>query len=468
MLSPEKESKSMRNCKAFDYIREIRDYAVEKGIQACFHLHIEKSHLMRIGNSSVSLNTSEHLYRLQIEVLKGRKTGNHTQMGAIESAGYVKRALDIAIEKAEFGFENNYQPLLKGPSENIEKSDQYDESLENLDSDYKVKFFKRIIEESGTQYSYSGSWSSGSVEIFMISTANKYEAWHLGTDQKLIMVLQHPVKRWELKKELSSWRLKDFKEEDVINQFKGLLPVYENNEGYKIEPGEYTVAFGAGAISELLFACTEIGFSGHAYEDKESWLCKNKIGDKIADKSITITDDPDSDLVFGMAFDDAGTKRKKFPLIENGVFKGLMYSIQTAAKYNKPLTGHTLLYVNNVVLEKGNDNPDLLESLKGLGKVLYIPDIHYVGMPSPTKGILTGSSRYNAVLIEDGNIIAPLFSCRITERVGKIFNNIIRISSKSESYNMSNTYDRRSPFALGMPSYIVAKNVMMTDSADSF
>ena len=73
----------MRNCKAFDYIREIRDYAASKGIQASFHLHIEKSHLMRIGNSSVSLNTSEHLYRLQIEVLKDKKIGNHTQMGAI-------------------------------------------------------------------------------------------------------------------------------------------------------------------------------------------------------------------------------------------------------------------------------------------------------------------------------------------------------------------------------------------------
>ena len=458
----------MRNCKAFDYIREIRDYAASKSIQASFHLHIEKSHLMRIGNSSVSLNTSEHLYRLQIEVLKDKKIGNHTQMGAIESADYVKKALDIAVEKAEFAFENNYQPLLKGPQENIEKSNQYDEELENLDSDYKVEFFKRIIEESGNQYSYSGSWSSGSIEIFMVSTANKFEAWHLGTDQKLIMVLQHPIKRWELKKELSSWRLKDFKAEDVINHFKSLLPVYENNDGYKIEPGEYIVAFGPGAISEFLFACTEIGFSGHAYEDKESWLCKNKIGDKISDELVTITDNPESDLVFGLAFDDAGTKRYKYPLVEKGIFKGLMYNIQTAAKYNKPLTGHTLTYISNVVLETGKDDADLLESVKNLGRVLYIPDIHYVGIPSPTKGILTGSSRYNAVLIENGKIIAPLFSCRITERIGKIFSNIIRISRKSESYNLSNTYDRRSPFALGMPSYIVAKNVNMTDSADSF
>lgn len=458
----------MRNCKSFDYIREIRDYAANKGIKASFHLHIEKSHLMRIGNSSVSLNTSEHLYRLQIEVINGKKIGNHTQMGAIESVDYVKKALEIAVKKAELAFDTDYQPLLKGPKENIEKCDQYDEELNNLDSDHKVEFFKKIIEKTGQQYSYSGSWSSGSIEVFIVSTENKFEAWHLGTDQQFIMVLQHPQKRWELKKDLSSWKLSDFKVEDVVNHFKSLLPVYENNEGYSIEPGEYTVAFGPGAISEFLFAFTEIGVSGHSYEDKESWLCNNKIGDKIASEKVTIVDNPDSDLVFGLKFDDAGTSRSRYPLIEKGIFKGLMYNIQTAAKYNKPLTGHTLTYINNSVLEPGTDDENLLEAIKGLGKVLFIPDLHYVGIASPTKGILTGSSRYNAVLIEDGIIKAPLFSCRITERVGKIFNNIIKMSSKSVSFNMSNTYDRRSPFALGMPSYIVAKNVSITDCAESF
>ncbi len=458
----------MRNCKAFDYIREVRDYAISKGINASFHLHIENSHLMRLGNSSVSLNTSEHLYRLQIEVLDGKKIGNHTRMGMIDSSEDVKKAFEVAVENAKYAHENSYQPILKGPSENIEKSDQYDETLENLDSDYKVNFFKKIIEKSGSQFNYSGSWSSGSIEVFMVSTANRFEAWHLGTDQNILVVLQHPQKRWELKKELSSWRLKDVHADDVINHFINLLPVYENNEGYKIEPAEYTVAFGPGAISEFLFAFTEIGFNGQAYEDKQSWLCHNKIGDKIANESVTLTDNPDSDLVFGLAFDDAGTKRNKFPLIEKGLFKGIMYSIQNAAKYNKTLTGHTLTYINNAVLEPGNDDPNILEAVKDLGKVLYIPDIHYVGIASPTKGILTGSSRYNAVLIENGKIVAPLFSCRITERIGKIFNNIVRMSSESISFNLSNTYERRSPFALGMPSYIVAKNVMMTDSADSF
>ena len=122
----------MRNNKIFDYIREVRDYAVKKGIKASFHLHIEKSHLMRIGNSSVSLNTSEHLYRLEIEVLNGKKIGNHTQMGAITSTEYVKKAFDIAVEKASIALENHYQPFLKGPKENIEKFNQYDEKLEHL------------------------------------------------------------------------------------------------------------------------------------------------------------------------------------------------------------------------------------------------------------------------------------------------------------------------------------------------
>ena len=389
-------------------------------------------------------------------------------MGSITSTEYVKKALDVAVEKAAYAFENHYQPILKGPKENIEKSNQFDESLENLDSDYKVNFFKKVIEESGSQYNYSGSWSSGSIEVFMVSTANDFEAWHLGTDQKILIVLQHPIKRWELKQELSSWRLNDVKPEEVIDQFKSLLPVYENNEGCKIEPGEYTVAFGPGAISEFLFAFTEVGVNGQAYEEKHSWLCHNKIGDKISGESVTITDNPDSDYVFGLAFDDAGTKRNKYPLIENGILKGLMYSIQTSARFNKPLTGHTLTYINNVELETGKDNENILEAVKDLGKVLYIPDLHYIGIPSPTKGILTGSSRYNAVLIENGKIVAPLYSCRVTERLGKIFNNLIRISSKKTSYNLSNTYERRSPFALGMPSYIVSKDVMITDSADSF
>lgn len=458
----------MKDSKAFEYIRTVRDNAKRNGIDACFSLHEEKSNLMRLGNSSVSLNTSEHLIRLDIYVQIGKKSGHHTQMGFVESADYVQTAFDIAYEKALNAYESNYQPYLPGPTENMENSAQYDSKVESLDTDYKVEFFKKIIQETGKDYNYSGSWSSGSVEKFIISTKNDCEAWHLGTDQQFIMVLKHPEKKWELKSALSGWQLEDLKTDDAISYFKNLIPVYENNEGFKVEPGKYTVAFGPGAISELLFAATEIAFNGQAFEEKQSWLCNNRIGDKIAQDVVTIVDDPSSRLVFGLNFDDAGTKRTSFPLVENGIFKGIMYDDVTAARYGKSLTGHTLMAVNNAVMKAGKDNPNILEAVKDLGKVIFIPDIHYVGIPSPTKGILTGSSRYNAVLIENGVMKAPLYSCRITERVGNIFNSIIKMSAEEVSFNLSNTYDRRTPFALGMPSYFVAKDVSITDSSDSF
>lgn len=458
----------MRNSKVFDYIRNVRDKAAVKGINAFFLLHIEKSHLMRLGNSSVSLNTSEHLTRLDIEVLDGKKTGFHSVMGEINSESFVEEALKIAVDKASLAFENNYQPRISGLVKNIEKSNQFDERVENLDSDYKVDFFKKVIDQTGSQYSYSGSWSSGSIEKFLVSTENKFEAWHLGTDQQMIIVLQHPTKKWELKSLLSGWRLDDLKVEDAVNYFKELLPVYENSNGYKIEPGEYTVAFGPGSISEFLFASTDIAFNGQCFEEKQSWLCHNKVGDKIAPEFINFFEDPDSDLVFGYNFDDVGTPRSRYPLIENGIFKGLMYDIQTASRYKKELTGHSLLYTNNAVLQAGKDTPNILEAVKDLGKVIFIPDLHYTGIPSPTKGVITGSSRYNAVLIENGKMVAPLFSCRLTEKISKIFNNIIKMSKESVSFNLSNTYERRTPFALGMPSYIVCEKIMITDSADSF
>jgi hypothetical protein len=46
--------------------------------------------------------------------------------------------------------------------------------------------------------------------------------------------------------------------------------------------------------------------------------------------------------------------------------------------------------------------------------------------------------------------------------------NVSIISSASESVNGSNTYGRRSPTAMSVPTYIVAEGVKITDCAESF
>jgi predicted Zn-dependent protease len=91
-----------------------------------------------------------------------------------------------------------------------------------------------------------------------------------------------------------------------------------------------------------------------------------------------------------------------------------------------------------------------------------------MNIPSRSKGIFTGSSRFNAVLVEDGKIVSPIFSSRVTDSFQNVLGNVKVISSVSESVNGSNTYGRRTPVAMNVPSYIVSEGVKITDSADSF
>ena len=457
----------MNKSKAHEMICAVRARAAARGITASFVLHIEKSHLMRIGNNSVSLNTSEVLTRLDVEVINGRRTGVHSQTGDVTSEEYIEKALQIAVNKAEVASEKSYQPIPDKVEKNISEDNQYDQALEKVDPAFKADAYKRIIDEVGFDYNFSGSWSSGSVELFMVSTANDMTVHHLGTDQAFNVVLKHPEKKWELRQGATGWRLVDFNVEKIIKNFKELLPVYENHVGTRIEPGEYTVVLGADAVAEVLEMAAYTGFYGRSYEEKQGWTAKFQKGDKVLGANVTIIDEPENDLTFRFGFDNSGKQRKSWPIVENGTMQNLMYDSSTAAKYGRPLTGHSTGSIS-LTMKPGQHTPNLLEAVKDLGRVLYIPALHYLNIPSASKGIFTGSSRFNAVLIENGKIVGPIFSSRITDSFQNVFGNIVCISSEAESVNLSNTYGRRAPVASSVPTYVVAEKVKITDCAESF
>ncbi len=457
----------MQKNKAHEMICAVSARAATRGINASFSLHCEKSHLMRIGNNSVSLNTSENLTRLDVEVINGRRTGSHTQMGDVTSEAYIEKALQIAVDKAEVSSEKDYQPLYVVVEATVSENSQYDEALERLDPAFKADAYQQIIDSVGADYNFSGSWSSGSMQQFLVSTANANTMLHLATDQDFNVVLKHPQKKWELRQWQSGWRRDHFAVAEAVKGFKDLLPTYENHDGFKLEPGEYRVALGASALAEVLMMACGTGFSGRSYEEKQGWTAKNKIGDKVLGDNISIIDDPANDGTFRFGFDLAGKVRRHFPLVKDGKLQNLMYDTMTAAKYSRQPTGHTGGSAS-IVLQPGSASPDLLAAVKDMGRVIYIPALHYLNIPNPSQGIFTGSSRFNAVLIENGKVVSPIFSSRITDSFQNVFSNVSLISSESESINLSDTYSRRSPESASMPTYIVSEKVKITDSANSF
>ncbi len=448
-------------------LMQIRDEAADKGIQAKLLLHHEKSHLMRIGNNSVSLNTSEDLLRLDVEVVDGRRQGSQTYLGHIGSADIVRSVLEQAVEKTRVATPKNYDPLKDVVQKPVTDDHQFDVDLADLDPGEKAAAYAEIFHGLGEQYNYSGAWSSGAMEIYLLTTANSNEAYHRSTDQLFSVVLKHPEARWELSHHQTGWRFDDFQAEKTVEKLGKLLPVFEKNAGFKVEPGDYTVILGSEALAELMAMAVYTGMTGRGWEEKQSWTAKYKPGDRILGENISLVDDPGNPDTFMFGFDLSGRQRKIFPLIGDGDLISLMYDSATAARYGKEPTGHDI-GSPSMVMDTGFGPEDPLEAVKDKGKVLYIPALHYMNLPNRAKGIFTGSSRFSAVLVEDGEIVSPMFSARITDSFQNVFSNVCTVSSLSESVNISNTYGRRMPVAMSVPSYIVSQGVKITDSSDSF
>jgi predicted Zn-dependent protease len=280
-------------------------------------------------------------------------------------------------------------------------------------------------------------------------------------------VLKHPSSKWELTHQQTGWRASDFVVEKTTERIGRLLPTFEKNPGTSVEPGEYTVIFGAAAISEIVSMAAWTGLNGRGWEEKQSWTSKSSPGEMILGENISLVDDPGNPQTFMYGFDMCGRKRRIFPLIGDGELLNLMYDSGTAARYGKKPTGHDT-GSPSLVMDTGFGPEDPLEAVLEMGRVLYIPALHYMNIPSRSKGIFTGSSRFNAVLVEDGRIVSPIFSSRVTDSFRNVLGNVSVLSSVPESVNGSNTYGRRTPVAMSVPSYMICTGVKITDSADSF
>jgi predicted Zn-dependent protease len=419
---------------------------------------------MRIGNNSVSLNTSEELTRFDIEVIDGRRKGTHTHLGEIDSTDELFAIVLKVADKAAKSAKMDFEPVLAVIEADVETEKQYDEALDNLNPSEKEKVYSSIFKSTGESYNYSGSWSSGSTETFSVTTANNNSVWHRLTDQQFMCVLKHPGKMWELASWQTGWKAGDVQAQRTIDEFGAVLPVYENNRGFKVEPGNYKVVLGSQAVGELMSMAVWTACAGRTWEMKMTWTADRKIGDRILHPSVTVLDDPSSNQVFSQPLSDSGMITRILPMIEDGKFAGLQYDRNTASKYGKQATANA----GCLVMQPGSGSVDFLEAVRDMDRVLYIPAIHYMNMPNMSKGVFTGSSRFSAVLIENGKVVSPIFSSRITDQFDNIFGNVLEISSETVSVNTSNTYGRRDPGAVSVPTWMLVDDVKITDCADSF
>jgi predicted Zn-dependent protease len=203
----------------------------------------------------------------------------------------------------------------------------------------------------------------------------------------------------------------------------------------EISPGKYTTIFEPLAAVEFLEYLGYYAFNGRLFLEGRSYLA-GKLGTKVVDERITITDDPFKESGFAFPFDFEGVPKKRLVLVNKGVAKNVVYDSLTASKAKKNSTGHALAAPNpfgpipvHLILKSGNKS--LGQMIKETKKGILVTRLHYSNIIDPLRLVFTGMTRDGTFLIENGKITKGVKNLRFTENIIEALNHIDTIGKNS-------------------------------------
>ncbi len=224
----------------------------------------------------------------------------------------------------------------------------------------------------------------------------------------------------------------------------------------EIAPGKYTVILEPSAVLDI------VGFmfwdySGVAILDQRSFL-NDRIGTKLFGEKINIADDSQHSLQVGSPFDGEGMRRKRVPLVENGVVKRVVYARATAQKMKNseyaakvgPIeaTGHGFPLPNemgempmNIVFGTTEKTQTVQEMIASTERGVLVTRLWYIREVDPYEKIVTGMTRDGTFLVENGQIQSGLRNFRVNQSLIAMLSNVEAMSvpvrgSGEESFDM--------------------------------
>jgi len=181
---------------------------------------------------------------------------------------------------------------------------------------------------------------------------------------------------------------------------------------------------------------------GHNAEADGVWsgqsLLTGKMGQKIAADCVTIIDDPAMAGKFGYyLYDSEGTEAKKRVIIENGVLKEFLHTLETAGRLGAApngaarADGHTarpIVRMSNTYTAPGGDSLDAM--IKSIDRGVYLKDAQG-GYVFTERGQFTCKAG-QAVMIENGELGEPLRDVSVAGLTLEILKNVEMVGGDLE------------------------------------
>ena len=458
--------------KILQTLNEMRVYALGKGVEATFFYHEEDSYLMRFANSAISLNTNEHLIRLEITAYDGRKRASYEMITDLNKLDEMKQGVDVAAEMVKHAMPLNYQPTVPTYTESCSDETSFDPALAGLSNEERLAYFNESAKGlESDDIKLGGIFSNGTNIVAQINTRSEHTQYFKTSDAQISMVLSHATLKWEVIAEQSAQRKADLDPSALHRDLSFLLERYQKESAQQIPVGKYDIVFGSAAIGDLISVMNWIGFSGGSMKRGFSFLTEEKVGRKVFSDKFTLVDDPTRRETFPFSRDMMGMERKPFPIFQRGEFESFTWFQDDADEFGAQPTGHSVMH-KSLVVDGGNEDVNTLEDLVKLPRendILYIPFLHYMNIVNPSKGLVTASSRFGALLLKkDGSVIVP-FNVRVTQSLLDIFGDKVAWMSKAQTVNnTSMSYGARNPTAVIVPKFIRVNDLEISHSNSSY
>jgi predicted Zn-dependent protease len=348
----------------------------------------------------------------------------------------------------------------------------YDATLAQMSNEEKLTYFNTAVHGLETDdLKLSGIFSCGSNIIALTNTKSEHNLYFRTSDAQLTAVLAHKKLKWEVIAEQSAQNRSELDSDRLQQELSFLVERYESDPPVQLPLGTHDIIFGPAATAEMISFMNWIGFDGGLMKRGYSFLSEENAGKKVFSQQFTLLDDPSRLQTFPFKRDFTGMVRNPYPIFQEGVFQGFLWEQDDADEFDAEPTGHTVTH-KSLMLHGGDQDIDSLQELVTMPRdndVLYIPFLHYMNIVNPSKGIITASSRFGALLLgKDGSVSIP-YNVRLTQSLLDIFGDKVAwLSRQTLPYNTSQSYGARNPTAMIVPKFVRVNDLEISHSNPSY
>ncbi len=343
-----------------------------------------------------------------------------------------------SIEKTARVIETTDPVIIFKGSEKYRRGNYYDKSLFEIPFEEKKKILfeiekklfaydKRINEVASVSYSESSSEET---------LTNSYGLKLKIKKSDFSIVAQITVKeKGEIRSDYEVFAGNNLKGFNVDAFVKSLADkTLKKLGGTQCESKKYPVILNPECSATLLRAF----LSSTNAEDvqKNSSLFIGKLGQQIASKKLTVTENPLSKNIFFNYFDDEGVAIAKKDIVKKGVLQTYLYTLETAAKDGVEPTGNgyrgagkASAGLGYIIVKPGRKSEkNLVSSIK---EGVYITDLEglHAGMNARSGNF---SLQAQGFMIRDGKLSEPLALITVSGNLVEMFNNIKDVGSNAK------------------------------------